>query len=113
MYGHGLGELGQSIAGPRRGYGLFARIGPGVGVMEVDHDTETHRGGPGGHLDHIRFIAPSSRGIYPNPQTDGIDTFTLQDSQAVLLYPSVVEELDALGFHLGQPSHVGTIGEYR
>src|SRR5581483_1125665 len=79
--------------------------------MEVDHDSETHVMGSNRLVDHVGLTAPSSRGIHPNPQPDGIDALPLKDRQAVLLNPGIVVKLDALGFHLGKPAHIRTPGE--
>jgi len=81
--------------------------------MEVDHDAKAHVVGPRRHGYHIGLAAPASSRIHPNPQANGVDAFSLEDRQAVLLYPGVVEELDALGFHLGQPAYVRTPGKGR
>ena len=81
--------------------------------MEVDEDAETHVFRADGHIDDVGLAAPAAGGVHPDPEPDRVDAMLLQDLEAIFLVAGLVVEQASLGFHLGQPTDVGALGEGR
>lgn len=91
-------ELGKCFTCPGCGYRLYAGIGPGVAVVEIDQNA--HSRGLGGECfgDDVAGVAPTARGIDPYPQSDRVDPFPREDGKEILLDTAiVVHRLSLLG----------------
>ncbi len=111
MVSDGLAHLAHGVVFPRRRRILLAGIGPRVGVVEVYHHRHTQCFGPLCLGYDIGLVAPSIGRVDPHTQTDGIDTHTLQDRKAVAGLAVGTVELPSGRLHLGEPTHIGTLGK--
>lgn len=76
-------ELGNGVAGPCRRLGLFARVGPAVAVVEVDHDAHALRGGALGLVQGVAAIVPAAERVDPDAQANGVAADILEQLDEV------------------------------
>ena len=80
--------------------------------MEVYHQREAESLSPARLLQDVLLAVPSSLGIHPYPQTDGVDaTFVAEKAHTFGLLAVRIVEFLTLGFQLGQPADVCAKGK--
>jgi len=91
------------------------RVGPGIAVMEVDHDLEAHRIGLLGQRNAPSLIevadaqnAGGDGGIHESANADGVDAMTLENLQRASGCAGGIGPGIPHALQLGQPSNIGS-----
>ena len=106
MIGHGVAQLRQREILPCGRLVLLARIGPGIAVVEVNHDLHAQILGANGLGHHVFLPAPSAFRIDPHAKPDGIYAETLEQRHAFHLTAVARPELAPVVLHLRHPAHI-------
>ena len=88
---HGRGELGQVLALPRGGDVLVLRVGPEVGVHDVEVDLHPGRADLAGQGQVGGQVAVARGRVHPEPHPDVVGAVLPHDGDRALLLPAVGE----------------------
>ena len=101
-------ELRHIVGSPGGGLDLVARIGPGVRIVEVDHNPLTKcRGSPRLSQDIGNCVVTPGR-IDPNPEPDRIDAEIGKQNKRIGFNSSGVVESGTIRFLFSYPTNVCT-----
>ena len=106
-------ELSHGMTGPGGRFGLLARVGPTVAVVEVDHDAHALRGGALGLVEGVAAIVPAALRVHPHAQADGVAAHVFEQLDEVGgLAGCILKHLRRVGGGLLiDPADIGALGQ--
>ena len=104
MVGEGTALLVEGQPLPGGGHHLVPGVSPGVGEVEVNHQSHAEAIGAHSLGYHVGDAVPVFVGVDPYAQTDRIDTTVVAEQLHTLHLVAVIAggvEVQSLGFHPG------------
>ncbi len=101
MGGKGLFDFFESEVFPGCRDVLLLRVGPPVGIVEVDHHLHPEFFGAACHLQHILLGAPPATGVHPYAEPDSVHPVIFHQPGVFALVAESVDRVYAAGLIVG------------